>query len=128
MEGAEGSEVPKTKVLVVDDERSICALLEKFLKMKQYETLSAFDGAEALEKIREHAPRFVLLDYRMPKMNGLQVLGEIRKLYPDTVVMMMTGVDEEWIWERARSMGVDGFLMKPIDFKYLETLLVTKLI
>ncbi|MBN1688250.1 MAG: response regulator [Candidatus Omnitrophica bacterium] len=118
----------KGKILIVDDELAVCKVLSLYFKKRNYPVAEAHSGKEALEKVRDEGPKFILLDYLMPGLNGLEVLEQIKKEWPDKVVIMMTGVDEEWIYEKARALGVYDFLMKPLDYEYLEKLIVTKLI
>lgn len=108
------------RVLVVDDEQDAVELLQEFLVAKGYEVLAAYDGEEALRKVKEERPHLVLLDIRMPKMNGLEVLRRIREIDQEVGVIMVTAVNEEETGRQALQMGAFDYIVKPLDLKYLE--------
>jgi len=111
-----------TKILVVDDDDKSRELLEDFLENRGYNVITASSGKEALQKIRE-SPAIVLLDIMMPDMHGLKVLDEIKERAPSTEVIMVTSFDEHAVSVECMKRGAADFLIKPIDLKYLETLL-----
>jgi len=108
------------KVLVVDDEPAAVELLVEFLSSKGYEVLTATNGEEALQRIKEDRPHLVLLDIRMPKMDGMEVLRRIREIDPEMGVIMVTAVNEEDVGRKALEMGAFDYIVKPLDLKYLE--------
>ena len=108
------------KVLVVDDEPEAVELLVEFLSSKRYEVLTATNGEEALQRIKEDRPHLVLLDIRMPKMDGMEVLRRIREIDPEMGVIMVTAVNEEDVGRKALEMGAFDYIVKPLDLKYLE--------
>ena len=108
------------KVLVVDDEPEAVELLVEFLSSKGYEVLTAADGEEALRRVREDRPHLVLLDIRMPKMSGLDVLRRIREIDAEMGVIMVTAVNEEDVGRQALELGAFDYIVKPLDLKYLE--------
>ena len=110
----------RARVLIVDDEADMLDLLMDFLRSKGYEVLTASDGAEALRKVREERPQAILLDVRMPKMDGLQVLREIRKTDKEIGVIMVTAVNEQETGRQAMEMGASDSVVKPLDLQYLE--------
>jgi two-component system nitrate/nitrite response regulator NarL len=75
----------------------------------------ARSGSEVLPRVAESRPDIVLLDIRMPGLDGLQVLDRLQKLYPETKVVMLSGVDEPGLAEEARRRGAKAFLGKGID-------------
>ncbi len=115
------------RVLVVDDEPDAVELLQEFLLGKGYEVLTASDGEEALHKLKEERPHLILLDVRMPKMSGLEVLKQIREIDHEAGVIMVTAVHEEETGRQALQMGAFDYLTKPLDLKYLEGVLWTKI-
>ncbi|MFI5339825.1 MAG: response regulator [Candidatus Methylomirabilales bacterium] len=108
------------RVLVVDDEPDAVELLKEFLLGKGYEVLTASDGEEALHKLKEERPHLILLDVRMPKMSGLEVLKQIREIDHEVGVIMVTAVHEEETGRQALRMGAVDYITKPLDLKYLE--------
>jgi len=108
------------KVLVVDDEPEAVELLVEFLSSKGYEVLTATSGEEALRRVREDRPHLVLLDIRMPKMSGLEVLQRIREIDAEMGIIMVTAVNEEDVGRQALELGAFDYIVKPLDLKYLE--------
>ncbi|MBI4573985.1 MAG: response regulator [candidate division NC10 bacterium] len=108
------------RVLVVDDEPDAVELLTEFLRAKGYEVITASDGEEALRKVKEDRPHLILLDVRMPKLNGLEVLRRVREIDREVGVIMVTAVNEEETGREALKMGAFDYITKPLDLKYLE--------
>jgi DNA-binding response OmpR family regulator len=108
------------RVLVVDDEPDAVELLQEFLTSKGYEVATAFSGDEALRKIKEERPHLVLLDVRMPGMNGLDVLRQVRQFDQEVGVIMVTAVNEEDTGREALKLGAFDYIVKPLNLEYLE--------
>ena len=103
------------KILIVDDEVDIAGALEKRILREGYEAVVAFDGEEALKKIREDNPDIVLLDLILPKLNGFEVLEEIRKNYNDKwrpVIILSVKGDLDSV-KKGYSLEADLYLTKP---------------
>lgn len=110
---------PMPKILVVDDEVKMCFTLTKLFEMSDYPVAVAHDGVEALEKIDSFRPHCILLDIRMPKMNGLEVLKIVKEQHPEIVILMSTAVATEESRKECLEAGAAEYLIKPIDFKML---------
>ncbi len=108
------------KILVVDDEQLICDLLRTVLGRYGHEVLTATGGREALELLRRHRPRITLLDLRMPEMDGIQVLKQIRVVDPEAAVMVLTGAGTDRLETQARELGVTDFLRKGLPLHILN--------
>ena len=108
------------KVLVVDDEPEAVELLVEFLSAKGYEVLTATNGEDAVRRVKEDRPHLVLLDVRMPKMDGMEALRRIREIDPEMGVIMVTAVNEEEVGRKALEEGAFDYIVKPLDLKYLE--------
>ena len=108
------------RVLVADDDPATVELLQEFLRGKGYEVLTASDGIEALQKVKEERPHLILLDIQMPKMDGLEVLRRLREIDKEVGVIMITGVNEQEIARKAMALGAFDYITKPIDLPYLE--------
>lgn len=102
-------------LLIVDDQPGIRLLLEEIFKPTGIMIALASNGKEALEKVSQQQPDCVLLDMKMPGMNGVEVLREIRTLSPDAIVMMMTAYSETELLEEATKLGIERHFTKPFD-------------
>ncbi|HSK31127.1 MAG TPA: sigma-54 dependent transcriptional regulator [Candidatus Limnocylindria bacterium] len=107
------------KILIVDDEPFNLDLLEQELSDLGYGTERATDGAQALSKVEKISPDLVLLDYRMPDMNGIEVLRAIRKSNKDLPVVIVTAHGSIDLAVEAVKAGADDFITKPFDPKHL---------
>ena len=115
------------KVLVVDDEPQAVELLEEFLTAKGYAVFGASGGEEALRRLKEERPHLMLLDIRMPVMDGLEVLRRTREIDREVGIIMVTAVNEESTGREALRMGAYDYITKPLDFDYLERALWVKI-
>lgn len=107
------------KVLVVDDDIDLQSALSALLNHEGYEVIVAGTGKEALKTIRADSPDLVLLDVRLPKMNGIGVLEEIRKIDKQLIVIMLTGYGEIQDAVRAIKLGASDYITKPFDEREL---------
>ncbi len=103
----------ETSILIVDDERTIRASLKMILEYEGYRVLEAEDGPSALVTARKLRPDLVLLDIKMPKMDGLQVLEFLRQDYPDLPVIILSGHGNVQTAVQATKLGAVDFLEKP---------------
>lgn len=111
-------------LLIVDDQPGIRLLLEEVFKRVNIKISLASNGMEALEIVRQHHPDCILLDVKMPGMNGVEVLREVRNLSPQALVMMMTAYSEIELTEEAEKLGIDQYFTKPFDiFEVRDTVL-----
>ena len=102
------------KVLICDDQALIRDGLEMLLKLeKDIEVVGqAQDGAEAVEQVAQHQPDLVLMDLKMPGMNGIEATRQIRTDYPSVQVLVLTTYDDdEWVFDAIRA-GAAGYLLK----------------
>ncbi|NTV13282.1 MAG: PAS domain S-box protein [Desulfobulbaceae bacterium] len=108
-------------VLVVDDEEVICHLQQKVLQSLGYEVLSCASSSQALEIFRENCAKIdlVLTDMTMPEMNGAELAFRVKQICPTTPVILCTGFSDIMDEEKARRMGIDAYLLKPINRQQL---------
>ena len=106
-------------ILVVDDERLVCDLLRSVLGRHGHEVITALNGREGLELFKKHRPRFTLLDLRMPEMNGIEVLKQIRAIDPQAAVLILTAWGSDALEQQARQLGVVDFLSKGLSLDVL---------
>lgn len=118
----------KRKILVIDDEKAVCKMLEKFLVQQGHKPISALSGKEGLKKLQKEKPHIVLLDIRMPDMDGVETLKEIRKLDKRVGIIMITAVKKDAVGRECLKLGAYGYITKPFDFDYLERTLTIKLL
>lgn len=102
-----------SKLLVADDEPRVVSVLSRFLSAEGHSVLTARDGAEALEVLREQTVDLVLLDMVMPRCNGLQVLTELRKVDSAPPVIVLSAVNEVAARVQALDRGAVDFVQKP---------------
>jgi len=114
------------KILAVDDERHIVRLVEVNLARAGYQVVTAFDGREALEKVKSERPDLIVLDVMMPYMDGFEVLNVLKKdpETKDIPVIMLTAKAQDADVFRGWQSGVDTYLTKP--FNPLELLTFVK--
>jgi DNA-binding response OmpR family regulator len=108
------------KVLMVDDEEQFRATTKKLLSRRGFETILAGSGEEAIEKLKEN-PDVVILDIKMPGMDGHQTLKEIKKRSPDLPVIMLTGHGAMPSAREALVEGAFDYLSKPCDIDILSS-------
>lgn len=112
-------EEPKPAILLVDDEPDTLMLVSYSLERAGFEVLQAETGPQALEKIRHYKPDLAILDRMLPGMDGIELLHEIRQLYPDLLVIMLTAMSSEKDRLEGWEAGVDDYVVKPVNFKEL---------
>jgi DNA-binding response OmpR family regulator len=108
------------RVLIVDDEPDAVEFLRGFLTAKGYEVLAASNGENALRRVKEERPHLILLNVRLPDMNGLEVLRQVRQIDHEVGVIMVAPVNEEETGRQALKLGAFDYITRPLDFKYLE--------
>ena len=113
----------KATILIVDDDEGITDSLSDILEMEGYEVAVAHDGAEGVDRCQAQSFDCVLMDIRMPRMDGVEALKRIRALKPGTPVVMITAYSRAEAVDRARDAGALDVLFKPIDVEQLLRLL-----
>ncbi len=114
------------RVLVVDDEEIVCDSLQRVLKEAVYDAVTAFNGQEALNKMSQLKIELVLLDIKMPGLDGFQVLRLIRKS-SNVPVIMVTAVNEVTAIDDTLSLGADDYVRKPFRTRELLARIRAKL-
>ena len=102
------------KILVVEDERSLNEAYQMILEKNGYEVHSAFDGQEAIEITDDIEPDVILLDLRMPNMNGLEFLEEydLKNKHPDVKAIVFSNMDTKSDIDKAYDMGAEKYVLK----------------
>ena len=107
------------KVLLVDDEEDFVHTLVKRLTRRKLDVRSALSGKEALTTVSEFLPDVIVLDVKMPDMDGIETLKQIKILCPATEVIMLTGHANVEVAIRGMELGAFDYLMKPIEIDEL---------
>ncbi|WP_026963011.1 response regulator [Alicyclobacillus herbarius] len=108
------------KILVVDDQFGIRILLQEVLNKEGYQTLLAHNGPTALELAKKESPDLILLDMKIPGMDGLEILRNLCKLEIPSKVVMMTAYGELDLIQEAVEMGALAHFTKPFDIDELR--------
>lgn len=110
----------KKKVLIVDDQNGIRVLLVEVFSVEGYQTFQASNGKLALEIVRRESPDLVLLDMKIPGMDGLDILKHIKQIDPSIKVIMMTAYGELDMIKEATDLGAIMHFTKPFDIDELR--------
>lgn len=111
-----------TQLLVADDSETVLLMLQRRLEMEGYDVLTATDGVEAMERLRELAPKepdIILLDAMMPNMSGTEVLEEIRGKGSKVPIVMISAHLDAQEPDRMRSLGATDCIPKPFEWEDL---------
>jgi len=107
------------KVLLVDDEEDLARTMAERMEMQYLGSDVALDGHQALKMLEEDTPDVMVLDLRMPGIDGMEVLRRVKKAYPQIEVIIMTGHGTDTDEEEAHRLGAFDFLRKPVDTSHL---------
>lgn len=113
----------KIKILVIDDEQEICNVLNRKLSSSGYKVFTAANGEDALATAEKENPRIVISDLKMPDIDGLHLLEKIKKMNPDTGVIIMSGHGSIESAVNAMKLGAYDFIQKPFDLDKIESLI-----
>ena len=119
------------KILIVDDDQEICDFLLDFFNDNGYQTYAISKKDQVLEFVAARKPDVILLDIRLSggesNHDGIVLLEEIKKRYPSVKVIMMTGVDDPVIIDKAIKLGASDYITKPLSLDYLEDTVALKI-
>ena len=116
------------QILVVDDEEAVRNILSRFFAKKEYKVLTADTSERAIAILEKEKVDAVLLDIHLPGLNGLDTLRKIRASWPDIPVVMISGQQDEDVAKTALEEGAFDYVVKPLDFDYLERTVYLKLV
>lgn len=109
--------------LIVDDEILSIRMLSQIINWEKHGiriAAAAEDGAEALEQFEKHCPDIILTDIRMPRMDGLEFIGKVKKIRPETEFILISGYADFSYIKKAMEMGCSNYILKPVDEEELE--------
>lgn len=107
-------------ILVVDDEQDACSMLDRILSAMGHSVVSFTDGLDALQWLEQHLPQLVILDYKLQRMDGIEILKLIRKRNPSVGILMLTAYPSVQVAAEAMRWGAARYLTKPIEIDQLE--------
>lgn len=110
------TEGAKARILVIDDEEVIRSLFKETLKEQGHVVITAANGAEGIQQVRQQEFDLVFLDLKLPDMEGPEVFREIKKIKPSLLVTIITGYPESEMMERAMKEGPMGVMSKPFGY------------
>ena len=114
---------PVKRILIIEDEKAMAELLAERLRREGYQTYTAYDGIEGLDKIRSIRPDLVLLDLMLPKLDGRDLLKVVKgdRDTKDIPVIILSGRVEQWDRNIGLSLGADEYIEKPLDMVKLAS-------
>ncbi|MDF9796937.1 two-component system response regulator HydG [Catalinimonas alkaloidigena] len=110
------------KILIVDDDQDIRLLLDKFLSKNGYETKTAYDSSSAIETLKSGKCDLVLCDFKLPDINGLELIQKIKVINPEAALIIITGYSDVKVAVKAIKLGVYDYVTKPL---YPDEILIT---
>ena len=115
----------RQRALIVEDSRTIAAIMRRFLELQNFEVLVAADGALGLEVARREQPRVIVTDVNMPGMSGLDMVRALRndERTRDVVIIMQTSDASDESRKEAIDAGADDYIVKPFEPAHLAALL-----
>lgn len=108
------------EILIVDDQKGVRRLLEELFKKSDWVVHTAADGLDAVAKLESISPHIILMDMKMPNMNGLEASQKILENRPELVIIMMTAYGEMDVIKKALDVGVKRCITKPFDIMSLR--------
>ena len=111
------------RIMIIEDDEAMRSLLEDFFEEEGFETDSASNGADALRILSKDHLDLIVTDIRMPGLTGLDILPRVRRLKPETPIIVMTAYGSEDVRRRSLESGATTYLEKPIHLSKLRTLI-----
>jgi putative two-component system response regulator len=109
--------IPREKILLVDDEKDIRSILSKGLSVRGYVCEEAQDGAEAMSRLESHPSDLVIMDINMPGRPGNEILPDMTTRFPETAVIMASGVSDSKVIAKCIKDGAQDYISKPFRFE-----------
>ncbi len=111
------------KILVVDDDQRIVKTTCDILKIKGYEPIPAYSGEEGVAKVRAEVPDCVLMDIKMPGINGVEAMKQMKQIAPALPIVLATAYATDDLMEEAKQSGAYAILSKPLNFQMILSFL-----
>ena len=116
------------RLLIVDDEIDVREFAKSFFKRRMIDVTVAASGEEAIVLLEKESPDLIILDIRLEGMDGIEVLKKMREMGNKTDVVMVSGVDDKEIVEKAKDLGVIDYIHKPLVLDELEQVVLKRLL
>lgn len=107
------------KVLIADDEVEFSSTLQTRLNLRKFQATAVYSGKETLRAIEEEHPDVLLLDLKMPDLDGLEVLARLKEEHPGIQVIILTGHGSFEVGKEGMELGAFDYIMKPVDLNVL---------
>ncbi|MCD4722003.1 MAG: response regulator [Desulfobacula sp.] len=107
------------KVLLVDDEKEFVQTLSERLQMRDMGTAVVYDGKSALDRVRNDAPEVMIIDLKMPGINGMEILKKVKQTKPEIEIIVLTGHGSGQDKKKCMDLGAFAYLQKPVDINLL---------
>jgi len=111
------------RILLVDDEENFIRTISERLDLRDLASQTAFNGQQALDYVDDREPDVMVLDLKMPGIDGMEVLRQVRQRYPEIQVIIQTGHGNDLDEAEARRLGVFDYLKKPVEIELLVNLI-----
>jgi DNA-binding response OmpR family regulator len=108
------------KLLIIDDDQETCIYLKGFFAKRGCQVFTSFNGEEGILSFNKHGPDLVLLDVKLPGINGLEVLRQIREKDKRASIVMFTILGDDSTRKEAERLGANDFIKKPFNMDELE--------
>jgi two-component system, NtrC family, response regulator AtoC len=107
------------KILIIDDEKEICSLLTEYFTEDGYTVEVAYDGEGGIAKVKSFEPDIIILDHRMPIMDGAAVISKVRE-FSSTPIICVSAVTNKETIDECLKLGATEYMFKPIDLEELD--------
>lgn len=111
------------KLMVIDDEKGVCDLLEKLFVKHGYDVVTSTDPVEAMQMAEKEQPDAILLDIKMPKVSGVELLPSLIGMKHDVCVVMITAYGDLQTAMEAMQLGAHDYITKPFDLEFIVGLI-----
>lgn len=115
------------KIIIIDDEPSVCDILKKLFTKEGYKVTAETDAEKGMDAVKKEKPDCLLLDIKMPKVDGIDLLAKIKKFDPSIIVIMITGYGTLESAMESMKLGAFDYITKPFDMDYIKSLVMKSL-
>jgi len=110
------------KIIIIDDEKDMCKVLALIFKTEGYDVATESNSAKGLDLVMKESPDCVLLDIRMPKVNGIELLHKIKEYNKKLPVIMMTAEGSVTTTAQSIRLGAYDYIIKPFDTEFIKNM------